>query len=48
MPRETAVISVKLPRALLDAVDRKIEQEGFQSRSELIRYLLRRWVEGEI
>lgn len=45
---KSQTITVKIPISLLKQVDDKLEISGFQNRSELIRYLLRRWLSGEV
>jgi len=42
----SALTTIDIPDNLYEEANQKIEEEGFQSVSELIRYLLRRWVEN--
>jgi len=40
------VATIDIPDPLYRKAQKKLEEEGFKSVSELIRYLLRRWVEN--
>lgn len=38
-------VSLKLPRELIEEVDKEIGKGGFRSRSEIIKYAIRRYLE---
>jgi len=41
------VISISIPEKLLRQLDEKLEESTFNSRSDLIQYLIRKWLSGE-
>lgn len=45
MPRENTVVSISLPPALLEDIDRWVDRAGFSGRSDAVRFALRNALE---
>ena len=43
----TVTISISINRKLLYMLDNRLEESTFNSRSELIQYLIRKWLNGD-
>ena len=42
------MMSIRLPRLLVDAIDRRVARDGYGSRSEAIRQAVREWAGPDI